>query len=285
MSERHAQQVKDWNGQSGESWVIHQAWLDQMLDPFGDAAIKAAAPAPGEAVMDIGCGAGATSFALADHVEATGSVLGVDISRQLIGRADELAAGRANCRFLLADAGQADLPLAQFDLLFSRFGVMFFDDPAAAFARLKATLKPSGRLTFVCWRKAEENDWVRVPMGAVRGIVPASPPPPAGAPGPFSFGDKDHVTAILEQAGFRQITFTPYDQDITFGRGATQDTAIESALSMAFEVGPLSRALTGQPPEIRERASDAVRAAFARQATDDSVIINGAAWIVTARPD
>lgn len=284
MTERHAQQVKDWNGQSGESWVLHQAWLDQMLAPFGEVAIDAAAPESGEQVMDIGCGAGATSFEIADRVGDSGCVLGVDISHQLIERAEELATARDNCRFLLADASQAELQVGQFDLLFSRFGVMFFNDPAAAFAQLRTTLKPSGRLTFVCWRKAEENDWIRLPMGAVRGIIPATPPPPPGAPGPFSFGDQDHVSAILELAGFTDIAFTPYDDEILFGRGDTREAAINSALSMAFEVGPLSRALAGQSAEIREQASHAVRAAFAQQVTDRGVIINGSAWIVSARP-
>jgi len=283
MSSRNAQQVKDWNGRSGESWVVHQDWLDRMLAPFGDAAIAAAAPVAGEHVLDIGCGAGTTSFAIADRVRPGGGVLGIDISQPLIGRARELERGTADAAFLLADAGTADLPAQHFDLLFSRFGVMFFDDPVAVFTHLRGALKPSGRLTLACWRAAEENDWIRLPMGAVQGIVPPAPPLPPDAPGPFSFGSRERVAAILERAGFADIAFTPFDHDIVFGQGPDREAAVENALSMAFEIGPLSRVLADEPDAVRERASHAVRAAFARHAGERSVLINGAAWIVGAR--
>ncbi|MPT47942.1 MAG: class I SAM-dependent methyltransferase [Sphingobium sp.] len=281
MTVQHQQQVKDWNGESGERWVVHQLWLDQMLGAFGAAAIDAAQPAVGETILDIGCGAGTTSFALAERV-AEGHVTGVDISAQLIERAKERAGDQSNVRFLLADASNADVPPAQFDLLYSRFGVMFFDDAAGAFTHLRRALKPSGRLAFICWRGANENDWVRLPMKAIKGLIPPVVPLPADAPGPFSFGDKGRVQKILEDAGFVDVTFTPFDHDIIYGRGETNEAAIEDALAMAFELGPLSRALASESEEVRERACDAVRAAYAQQVQDGRVTINGAAWIVTA---
>ncbi|TCW79574.1 SAM-dependent methyltransferase [Burkholderia sp. SRS-46] len=283
MAEQIADQVGDWNGQGGERWVANQARLDAMVAVFGQAAIEAAAPATGERVLDIGCGAGASSLALAARVGARGHVLGVDISEPLIRRACALAPQDTAALFQLADASSAELPEAAFDILFSRFGVMFFDDPTAAFAHMRRALKPGGRVAFVCWRGAAENDWVRLPMGALKGIVPPSALPDPEAPGPFSFGDRARVARILTAAGFTDIAIAPFDASVLFGEGRTRDAAIDDAVTMTLEVGPLSRALADQPDDIRARASAAVRAAFAGLPGERSVLINGAAWIVMAR--
>jgi SAM-dependent methyltransferase len=183
----------------------------------------------------------------------------------------------------VADASSAELPEGAFDILFSRFGVMFFDDPTGAFAHMRRALQPGGRVAFVCWRGAGENDWVRLPMGAIKGIVPPTAPPDPEAPGQFSFGDRGRVARILTAAGFTDIAIAPFDASIPFGEGGTRDAAIDDAVEMAFEVGPLSRALADQPDDIRARASAAVRAAFAGRPGERSVMIDGAAWIVMAR--
>jgi SAM-dependent methyltransferase len=183
----------------------------------------------------------------------------------------------------VADAGSAELPEGAFDILFSRFGVMFFDDPTAAFAHMRRALQPDGRVAFVCWRGAAENDWVRLPMGAIKGIVPPTALPDPEARGPFSFGDRGRVARILTAAGFTDIAIAPFDASVPFGEGATRDAAIDDAVKMTFEVGPLSRALADQPDDIRARAWAAVRAAFADRPAERSVMIDGATWIVTAR--
>src|SRR5437667_5595537 len=201
MAEQNADQVADWNGQRGERWVAHQARLDARVAVFGQAAIEAAAPATGERVLDIGCGAGASSLALAARVGAAGHVLGVDISEALIGRARALAPQDTPVQFRVADASSAELPESAFDILFSRFGVMFFDDPTAAFAHMRHALKPGGRVAFVCWRGAAENDWVRLPMDAIKGIVPPTAPPDPEAPGPFPFGHRGRVARSPTAAG------------------------------------------------------------------------------------
>ena len=283
MTQSSTYQVADWNGRSGEQWVANQARLDAMLAAFGDAAIAAAAPGEGEQVLDVGCGAGATSQALAARVGPRGHVLGVDISAPLIDRAREAAPAGAPLTFELADAGTAALPGQAFALLFSRFGVMFFDDPAAAFAHMRGSLKPGGRLAFVCWRGGGENDWVRLPMAAVASLVPLPPPPDPEAPGPFSFGDSGRVVRILTDAGFTDVSIAPFDHPVPFGHGATREAAVDNAVDMAFQVGPLARLLAQQPDEIRARAAEAVRRAFAAKPGERSVMIDGAAWIVTAR--
>ncbi|KPH06629.1 class I SAM-dependent methyltransferase (plasmid) [Rhizobium acidisoli] len=283
MAEENVYQVADWNGQSGERWVAYQARLDAMMAVFGQAAIEAAAPATGERVLDVGCGAGASSLDLAARVGAGGQVLGVDISEPLIGRARVLAPQDTPVLFQVADASSTELPEGAFDILFSRFGVMFFDDPTAAFAHMRRALKPGARVAFVCWRGMAENDWVRLPMGAIKGIVPPTAPPDSEAPGPFSLGDPGRVARILTAAGFIDIAIAPFDASIPFGEGGTRDAAIDDAVEMTLEVGPLSRALAGQPDGIRARASAAVRAAFAGCPGERSVMIDAAAWIVTAR--
>ncbi|MEX4001565.1 class I SAM-dependent methyltransferase [Paraburkholderia sp. EG285A] len=283
MAKENAYQVADWNGQSGERWVANQARLDAMVSVFGEAAIEAAAPITGERVLDVGCGAGASSLALAARVGAGGQVLGVDISEPLIGRARALAPQDTPVLFQVADASSAELPEGAFDILFSRFGVMFFDDPTAAFAHMRRALRPGGRVAFVCWRSAAENDWVRLPMGALKGILPPSAPPDPEAPGPFSFGDRGRVSRILTAAGFADIAIAPFDASVPFGEGGTRDAAIDDAVKMTLEVGPLSRALADQPDDIRARASAAVRAGFAGLPGERSVMIGGAAWIVMAR--
>ncbi|EDT39369.1 class I SAM-dependent methyltransferase [Burkholderia ambifaria] len=283
MAEQNAYQIADWNGQSGERWVANQARLDAMLAVFGQAAIEAAAPATGERVLDVGCGAGTSSLALAARVGAGGQVLGVDISEPLIGRARALAPHDTPALFRVADASSAELPEGAFDILFSRFGVMFFDDPTGAFAHMRRALRPGGRVAFVCWRSAAENDWVRLPMGALAGIVPPSALPDPEAPGPFSFGDRERVARILTAAGFTDLAIAPFDASVPFGDGGTRDAAIDDAVKMTLEVGPPSRVLADQPDDIRARAWAAVRAAFAGLPGERSVMIDGAAWIVMAR--
>lgn len=283
MTERNVHQIADWNGRTGERWVANQARLDRMLDAYGREAIAAAAPAAGEQVLDIGCGAGAGSLEIAALVGPSGAVLGVDVSEPLVERARELAAETANARFQVADASRALLPVQEFDLLFSRFGVMFFDEPAAAFAHMRRALKPGGRLAFVCWRGAGENDWVRLPMKAVAPIVGPPAPPSPEAPGPFSFGDRTRVERILGEAGFIDVDFTPIDHPIVFGEGETRQAAIEDAVDLAFQVGPLTRALADQPDAVRQQAMPLVREAFSAKAVGEAVVIEGAGWVVTAR--
>lgn len=283
MIKQNDYQVTDWEGQGGDRWVANQARLEAIVAVFGQAAITAAAPLKGERVLDVGCGAGGSSLALAVRVGAGGEVLGVDISEPLIARAVELKPPGAPVVFQVADASSAELPEGEFDILFSRFGVMFFNDPTGAFVHLRRALRPGGRAAFVCWRGAAENDWIHLPVDALKNIIPLPALPDPESPGPFSFGDRDYVERILTSAGFTDIAIVPFDASVPFGQGETRDAAIDDAVNMTLEVGPLSHVLANQPDDIRARASAAVRAAFARFTGEGAVMIGGAAWIVTAR--
>ncbi len=275
MEQPNEAQVAYWNDQAGLTWAEMQPLLDRQLEPLGERGMEALAPAPGERVLDIGCGCGDTSLALARRVAPSGSVLGVDISAPMLAVARKAAVSAdANVRFAELDAQIARFDIL-FDAAFSRFGVMFFSDPMAAFANIRAALKPGGRLAFVCWRKPAENPWMMVPMEAALRYLP--PPPPADPlePGPFAFAQKSRVESILHGAGYSAIALSPFDIDIG-------GFALEQALTLALRVGPLGRLLR-ESPEQREHVVDAVRQALAGYVTPGGVRLASATWIVTAR--
>jgi SAM-dependent methyltransferase len=278
MSETdNADQIAYWNAEGGETWAAMQEHMDAQLEPHGLRVMEALAPAPGECILDIGCGSGKTSLELGQAVDATGAVMGLDISRPLLDLARRRAAesGAANVSFLEADA-QTYAFASTFDAVFSRFGVMFFADPPAAFANIHRALRPGGRLAFVCWRTPGENIFMILPhMGAAPQLPPAPPPKP-GAPGPFAFADPAQVRHILASAGFRDIDLTPYDQKIGAGD-------LEQTLAVSLKVGLLGRALL-EHPDKRALVIDDVRQALRPHVDEDGVVrLDSASWIVTAR--
>src|SRR5215472_1385185 len=174
----HAQQLAFWNGPAVTRWITRQEQMDAALAPVADAAITLAAVQPGERVLDIGCGSGATSIALARLVGPRGQVTGLDVSGPMIELARKRSVGMANLDWLLADAAAHEFPPGSTDLLFSRFGVMFFGDPVATFANLRRALRPDGgRLVFTCWRPLNENPWMLLPLQVVQTLVPPVPRP------------------------------------------------------------------------------------------------------------
>lgn len=269
----NADQVAFWNGDAGAKWVRGQDRLDAMLSPISAEIVKAAAPKSGERILDIGCGCGDTSLELARQ---GARVTGVDISAPMLARAkDRAAQARATADFVEADASSHRFT-PEFDLAFSRFGVMFFADPDAAFLNIRKSLRPSGRLAFVCWRDWRENEWVRVPVGAVRPHVPPQPQLGPEDPGPFAFADLARVRRILSAGSFDRITARPFDCDMTLG--GTLDDAVQHIQ----DFGPVSRMLNEATSAQKEAAVAALRDALKPYAARTPVTLGGAVWIVTA---
>lgn len=274
---KNADQVEFWNGPAAERWVRHQAELDRALEPFGRAALEAARPRAGERAVDVGCGCGWTTFALAEAVGAGGSVLGVDVSTPMLDLARARGETVANASFALADAAEHPFE-PPVDLVFSRFGVMFFRDPVAAFANLRRALRPGGRAAFVCWGPAAENPWFRVPMGAAGSVVPLPEPAGPEEPGPFSFDDRGRVERVLAGAGFGGIGIARSSPDFYLGPD------VETAATFAVETGPVSRLLAEADDATRSRVRAAIREALAPHvdAHGKGVRLPTSTWIVTA---
>ncbi|SDY32378.1 Ubiquinone/menaquinone biosynthesis C-methylase UbiE [Lysobacter sp. yr284] len=279
----NAEQIEYWNGAVGLRWLAYNDWLDERTAAYGRAAFAAAAPQPGECVLDIGCGAGATTFELARAVGPDGAATGIDISAPLLGRARERAAALGLAvEFLEADASRPPFAPQRFDLLFSRFGVMFFDDPAAAFAELHKTLKPGGRIAFACWQDPQLNDWYERPLAAIAHILERAPVD-TRQPGPFAFSDPDHIREVLAAAGFAQVELAPFATPFYLGRGASREAMADDAMEQVFRVGPIARLLEPQSEQVQAQARGAIRASLLELADDHGLEVGGAIWVVTAR--
>lgn len=277
--ERNADQIAYWNGPGGQRWSDRQAAQDLLLAPVSEILIDLIAAKPGEHVLDVGCGCGGLSIGLAGQVAPDGSVLGIDISAPMLVRAREAAPADAPLAFVLADATVHPFEPASFDLLVSRFGVMFFADPAASFTNLRSALKPSGRVVFACWREPKQNPWMMAPLQAVYRHVPKLPPQEPDDPGPFAFASEERVTRILREAGFKDVVLEPRELSLDIAIGKGIDAAVQSAL----EIGPASRALEGRPPDVREVARQSVREMLTPYQRGDHVALPGAVWLVTAK--
>lgn len=271
-----AEQAAHWNGPGGQGWLRAQARLDHSLVEIGRRVLALANAQPGEKAIDVGCGPGTTTAALAASVGPEGYVLGVDISRVLI----EAAATRrlSNATFVVADAGAHPFEAASVDLIFSRFGVMFFADPVASFANLRRALKPAGRLTFVCWRPPQDNPWSLAPVKAAAPFLPPLPRPGPEEPGQFAFGDPSRVERILTGAGFAGLAIEPLDVQIWMGKD------VADVVANAGRFGPLARSFADADPESVARAKAAIGEALAPHATTEGVSLPGACWLVSARP-
>jgi len=267
---------------AGEAWARLQARTDAQLDALGRAAMARLAPAAGERVVDVGCGCGQTLVELADLVGPTGRVLGVDISGPMLAQAGALVAARPTVEVVLADAQTHAFAPESFDALYSRFGVMFFDDARAAFANLRGALRSGGRLGFVCWQPLEKNPWAARPLDAVMRLLPASALPEMfveGKPGPYFLSDPARVRAILGDAGFRDVALEPLEQPLLVGGASTLDEAVDYSL----QIGPAARAIAGAPAELKPTLGAAVREALAPFVGPRGVWMDSATFIVTAR--
>jgi SAM-dependent methyltransferase len=277
--DQNADQIAYWNGPGGQRWAERQQAQDILLRPVADILIDRAKPQAGERVIDAGCGSGATTIAFAEKVAPSGHVFGIDVSGPMLERARASAPKELPVDFVLADATVYPFDPASFDLLASRFGVMFFADPVLSFSNMRRALRPSGRLAFACWREPRENPWMMTPLQAVYKHVAKLPPQGPEDPGPFAFASEERVRRILGAAGFTGIAMEPcpLSLDIAIGRG------LDAAVQGALEIGPTSRALEGQPADVRAAATNSIREILAPLAKGNAVALPGSIWIVTAR--
>jgi len=277
----NAAQVEFWNAEPGRNWVVWQRDLDQIIAGCSDRLITAAAPKPGERILDIGCGAGASTFALAPLVMPGGEVLGVDVSQPLIGRARELKAEHAagNTDFVVADAQNHRFEAAVFDMAVSRFGVMFFSDTVAAFKNIASALRPGGRFVFVAWAGPEHNPWFTIPQeAAVSRLGPTEPTPP-DAPGPMAFRDAGRVLGLLAKAGLTDGACTAADVDLHHPGG------LDAVLRFIGHVGPIARMMREKngSPEDREAIFATIAAKFERYCVNDGIRVPARVNLFTAR--
>ena len=269
----NAEEIAYWTEVGAPAWIRLQAALEREVAPLGERAIAALAPRPGERLIDVGCGCGHATLALARAVGPQGFVLGADISAPMlaVARDHAAAANLANVRFTEADAQTFDFGGEKFDGIFSRFGVMFFEDAGAAFANLRGALKPGGRLAFVCWRARDEVEWVTVPLKAAFRSIGTPAPAPSNT---FSFADPDYTRTVLSQAGFSDIAISPLDMKTG---GGDLDEMME--IFMMGGVGALVR----KHPDKAEAAFAEIRKTLKEYETPDGIFLNAACWIVTAR--
>jgi SAM-dependent methyltransferase len=276
--DQNADQIAYWNGPAGQRWADRQQAQDVLLGPVADILVDRAKFKPGERVIDVGCGSGATTIAFAQEVGPSGHALGIDLSAPMLARARASAPKGLPVDFVMADATVYPFDPASFDLLASRFGVMFFAEPVLSFANMRRALRPSGRLAFACWREPRENPWMMAPLQAVYQHAPKLPPQGPEDPGPFAFASQERVHRILGAAGFTGIAMEACPLSLDIGIGSGLDAAVQSAL----EIGPAHRALQEQPPDVVAAATNSIREALAPFVRGQAVALPGSIWIVTA---
>lgn len=269
--------ANEWRGRTGQSWAEQWRRTDRSFGPLTEHLLKRTREFAFDSALDVGCGAGELSLALArgrSHVAVTG----LDISPRLIEVARERGGHLANVAFEVGDAAVWQ-PAEGFahELLVSRHGVMFFDDPVAAFTRLAEAAAPGAGLLFSCFRERGENPFF---TEAARLLPNPEPPPPPGAPGPFAFADRAHVLTILERSGWGSIAFEPYDFAMIAGGG---ENPVADAVEYFSAIGPAARAASELAAEEHARFLDRLRELARRNLYEGIVSLRAAAWIVTAR--
>jgi SAM-dependent methyltransferase len=277
----NAEQAAHWNDESQSGhWVIQQARYDAMLAPFADLILEAAALQRGERVLDVGCGCGATTLSAAQLV-APGLVTGVDLSAPMLARAEHDAthAGIQNVAFIQGDAQVHFFEECCFDAVISRFGLMFFEDPVAAFVNLHGATRPGGRLTFVCWQPLLANQWLVVPGAAVLEHIGQLPEGgEADAPGMFALADPERTRSLLASAGWLDVTCNSAHVPMLVGGGGTLDDSVEF-----LRAGSIGRTLLANlDAETEGRAVAAVRQALSSHVDSDGVRLDAAVWVVQA---
>jgi SAM-dependent methyltransferase len=272
MDERYV-----WDDVVGDAWIRHDAAIDMQTGQFGNAAMEALGALDGAAVLDVGCGAGTTTLRLADRVGASGRVVGVDLSGRLLEAARAKSADRPNVSYVQGDASKLDFA-EPFDALFSRNGVMFFEDAISAFAHLRSLLKPGGRCGFACWKDPFSNPWMSVPMMASAAVLGPPEIPGPGAPGPFAFASDERLRDVLGSSGWHDIEIRELAIEGPMFAGSAH-----AAASVVVEVSPPYAVALNARPELHDDLVDVIAGALEPYEVDGQVVILATEWIVSAR--
>jgi SAM-dependent methyltransferase len=273
-------QARFWS-ELAPTWLELEDDLEEVSELPGRLAIDRLELRPGQHVVDLGCGGGRTTLELASRVGPEGTAVGVDITSELLdhGRARAARLGAGNVEFVRADLQAGELGEGRFDAAFSRFGVMFFSDPVAAFTNVRRALRRGGVLSFVCWQNVFENEWMLVPGMAVASVVGGLPSLPApGEPGPFSLEDPDRVRSVLTAAGFDAIDVAPHADFVVRTEAGIPDVA-----RVSVRVGAAREALREADDATRRRAVAAVETALRERLEGGQVRASRAVWLVTGR--
>jgi SAM-dependent methyltransferase len=265
-----------WNGSAGRAWVDSQQVLDRVLAPFQDILIEAIVAGSGGHVLDVGCGTGSTSLAIARRLGEGGRCVGVDISEPMLTRARERAGVEPRPpSFVWADAETYAFEAESFDRVVSRFGVMFFANPVAAFANLRRAAKPEGELRFVAWRKADENPFMTTAERVAAPLLPNLPPRHPNEPGQFAFGDAQRVRTILEDSGWLDVDLQPIDVPCSMPESDLDE--------YVTRMGPVGRVLHEADASLRAEFLKRARMAYEPYVHGAVVEFVGACWLVRAR--
>ena len=279
MEDKNSKQKEFWSGKGGDYWVVKQNEMDIMLNPLGEKALAKLDLKADSNVLDVGCGCGATTLEIAKKV-TNGIVTGLDISIPMLDQAKSQSSiqGISNVDFRVFDVQADQLDNEEYDNVYSRFGVMFFEDPYEAFKNIHASMKNGGKLSFVCWQDPTLNPWQSLSLQVIKEYLDMPSPPPR-SPGPFAFQEKDYVQGILEQSGFSKIYFDDNQEEITMFSGKTLQDASEDYLAINPVVTEM---LKDSPDNLKIEIVESLKEAFAEFYMGDGLLFPSATWIVTA---
>ena len=280
MEDINNKQKQFWSGAGGDVWVNKQKEMDIMLNPLGTKAIDKLDLNQETKILDIGCGCGATTLEIAKKIK-DGTITGVDISEPMLKKASQNAAALelSNTSFQVLDVQVDKMPSNDFDIAFSRFGVMFFEDPFEAFSNISKSLKENGQLSFVCWQNPSLNPWQSLSIQVIKQFLDLPAPPPK-SPGPFAFEDKTYIQEILEQSNFKDIVIDDNQEDIVMFSGKSIQEACEDYLTINPVVTEM---LKNSEEKLKEEILAALIDKFSDFHNGDGLLFPSATWIVTAR--
>ncbi len=281
----NADQIAYWEA-AGARWTANQGRLDRLMAPLTDALMAGAAARTGERALDVGCGCGEVALRLAEAVGAAGQVAAVDVSPPMLAHAAAREAAlppgdRASVDWVRADAMTRRFAPDR-DLVVSRFGVMFFDDPPRAFANLASAMRPGARVAFLTWRRRDDVEWMRAPLEWLASLHPA-PADTTGAIGPYALADEEATRRTLARAGLVDVTAEPVDAMLTIGAGASDAAAVDDALVLLGDTGPAAAALRGCEPDALPAMRALLRAGLERRVGGGRVLLGGACWLYRGR--